>query len=1833
MVSFLKGIKWLLLLQALICLVKSDDQIPFQRRFDGEQKYTFTLPNSNTKFIKVEVQGDSQSNNYVISAYQYDSRDKRIQLAQSFSGVSKLYLSPKQVRNGKIYIDLECSEPITCSGSIDVDLFEKIKLTEGEPINYYATEVDDNIVFTMDLNTNSEIYTVWARGPLIETNLNVRNSQVTNLKYPNVYLVRNDYGENSFTVTVRKAGVIINIGYEGYTKESFPNGGDSYYKPSKPMIVDEATLTGVLVKGTIDMICYTVEVKGDTEDKSSVFGTGVILTRIASAYSMFNNGTKVPGDLKDEIFNAGYLTLLLTAEDLKDQKVCITFPDSKYDQYSSTSEIVYYHQFTSGNTNENKLNIFEPQISGKFYPKIASQNSKIAFIGNTYGSNKVSFNIMTTLGYPSLTVVECNNYPFCSLDDETLKKGVTPRNVNRFSSYVYEGQSNRDYSPISKTQPLAVVKCVDIEGLEDFDWVCGFGAIISGENDEIDLIEDIYFNQFALENKENYYYVQLSEETYVHKVFIDILTFVGEVEIIPLFQNVEYSQYRAANKIYISVKINKPQKTPVISFGVKALSNTYYTILVNYGRDENVEEDSLIKNELQTGIPYLITIDPSKTDSFGVANKVVTFHNEMYIDYTPVVVNFYSLNCKVDVGIVYEDEQSALILEELNQFEHFSHIYLSTSEIKYYSEYFDFRINVTEFEPSQYRGKLCKILASGVEVTKEHRPQITRDIVVPDNIPQRVRFGGEFKHISYGYVLVDFKRDLLISFNLKHQAEYKVRLYYENKKREKDEVIVANDVLYLNQTEWQDRCRDPTRICYIQLDITLENTKEEKNPILEVVMKSIDKERKSVSYLSKAQLKVDNLQNSQSQYYYTEIGQDDRGYINVNFFRGSGKIYAKIVEANAQKEEGADWRQQFVLPYDERDLIIDPYLRKVVFDTENYNCENGCFLLINVFSDAKSDVADMTRNYPFSIYVQSYPKFINYKDIPVITASIDEFIIGNIDVPTQGGNNIYEYFQVLLTSDGNEVVIDFQSTSGCLFINVGDKRPTIANADIPLLQNEKDSLYIIPKQEILEKYKKNKKEQSMEEDEIKSLNGLSLTIGVFANATDSLYASPYALIVRVVNGNENDIYRVNSDQKALCKTKKINGIEGEKYRCVYAIEYDFLSDFNYLFVYPSVQEKSAFFRIYARYINQSDYEMGNEEYFKAVIPNEKDNDYSSKNTLTDFLYIDYGLIKDYYVLISVETDKETVVELMSSLYVFNNDVTANPSTSQLFMTPSGNKFTLSFPTNNMVMANIRGIGGEAELYWESNPDNKYYLKGRDDRISITSEKSWTEHKLIINSNGKISDLIGFIFYVNYDVRNDTFNFDRLIFDKSVRYVYTDNDLPLYYYGKLSHDFGENDYYDIFFQFDILENYYEKELTFYNDIPYSINAFIVKEQTVFDLKKNPQLTIQNQQAISGIYDYSLRTGLIRVTQKQIKERGIQDYEKPYLFLRIEKRGFIVIDRFYKRISLEMTAVRSQPIVPLSELSYQFGSLQSGEKERKYRLRTDNSFKQMNVQFSCLEESLTIEIEGTDKKKKDLKLIEKKYGKSIYKLQTDQIDLTQRYMFLIVKRVNQDSNNQENFMFQYTYSNEAEKTYTISSPKIKVDMKESTVNNAQSSRPGSQARANYTIKVSPVEGVKDSDVNYIVKVAGLGRMRNNKAPTKPFISPLNETPNVKEFYNPKVVNNQIDLSITNIRPVYGYVQVIAQIKNKERVDYLSYDIFDLSGFNKNTKTDTTSTGTGTNKTFVAVAIIVGVLLVIIVIVLVVVILVYQKTNKDLMKKVIDVSFQQERIGQDDDNLLIT
>ena len=56
----------------------------------------------------------------------------------------------------------------------------------------------------------------------------------------------------------------------------------------------------------------------------------------------------------------------------------------------------------------------------------------------------------------------------------------------------------------------------------------------------------------------------------------------------------------------------------------------------------------------------------------------------------------------------------------------------------YNEEEFEYRISVAENDYSQYKGKLCKVYVSAIEVTDEHEED-TRDILIPDDSPQQIR--------------------------------------------------------------------------------------------------------------------------------------------------------------------------------------------------------------------------------------------------------------------------------------------------------------------------------------------------------------------------------------------------------------------------------------------------------------------------------------------------------------------------------------------------------------------------------------------------------------------------------------------------------------------------------------------------------------------------------------------------------------------------------------------------------------------------------------------------------------------------------------------------------------------------------------------------------------------------------------------------------------------------------------------------------------------------------------------------------------------------------------
>ena len=1751
------------------------ESLPFE--IGQKDEFTENISGYKNNTIEMKVFGDKEDNDYIISIYSDKNEDKRMQLGKSFKGIAKLYL-PKEQFDSKIKYEIECSS-YPCSGKTIFGGVNRIKLEEGEPYSFYVNDKTEKNTFLLVLNGKKS--NIWARGQkAIITELKGANIKA---KYENNYYIAESEGVDDveFIVTGQQ-GDYINVGYVGF-KEN--NRNTNTYIANSNILIDGPVLTGYLKKGEIEKICYGLE--NSSESFDYIFGTGIALTKIIYTYTEGPNGNIIQDDEKEKLFYGGIIKNTYSSDEItfNNLKQCFTFPNNE--KYSNIKEIIFTYQLNRGISIEQRLNLYEPQITGKFYPRFLLKGSKAVFISHKNENfKKMSLNLIASVGYPKMYVVECDNYPLCQYDERTLKKEIRPRNINRYSTFYADKEEKFDNSPISNAQTLLVVECQSSPEEKYFDKYCEFNTLIYKDDEKIELIEDEFFNQYALENQEHNYKIKISGETNIKKIFIDVLTFIGEVNVINYEQNknLKIDQYIAINKIYLSAKVQENSATPdEIYFTVKALSNTYYTILINFGRDES--QDTLITNELQTGMSYLTTIDASKNDILDISNKIVKFKNEKYRDYSYLMINFYSLNCKIEVAKTYKDDNGKQITdtEGINYFEQFVHDVITPYNSNYKYKEYEYRLSVVENDPSRYNNKLCKIYTSSVEISGKHE-DYTRDILIPDNIPQQVMFGENVKHVSYGYIHEDFQKDLLIKFNPKHKAKYKILIYYENIKREKEETIVSNDILYLEHKEWTAFCTDKSGVCYIQLDITLVDYTDEKSPVLEFSIKSIV--TTSVSYFTKNVLKIDYVQNKNPQYYYTEVGEDENGFIIANFLRGSGKVYARVVKKDLDDaEKGANWRGKYRLPAENELITLDPFTKKLDFFTYGMECENGCYLLIKVVSDVEGDENDdknIIRNYPFSLIVHGFPS--DRETIPIISIPVDQYIVGCVEPISS--TLIYQFYRVRLNNDADKIIFDLQSDTAELYVKFGDVSPTVDFKDFKIISDGQHNIHVKTKSEL--------KKQS--------LKGLNLVIGVWTQYYDSVYTTPFAFAIRLENNDENEIFRVNSNQKVLCKTKKV----GNSYRCLYAIEYDFLSSSSSSFIYANLQDKSASFKILANKMDSNYYEMGIAEKIKTYIPEEGKSDFPKEGQSKEYIYIPESekLNSNEYLLVLVETNKETIVELVSTFFIYQSEITPNPSTTQLFLAKKGKILTLNFPEEYMEMVNLISISGNAQIYWESLSDNKYYLKGGDDRLSLTSEKSGKKHSLKINVEESTKEN-EFIFLLNYNIRTDSANLDALDLDKSIKYSYIDNDLPIIYYAPFTNfDISSNNYYEIFFSFNDLQNEKEKVRTFYENIPFNVYGSIVSAETVYIAKLSPTTTIEQEYKIKGVYDQATRTGMIRITNEDIKKSKTSEINKPYLYLLIDKTDEFKDVRKYIKIGVETTVLKSNSEVPISEFANQYGFLSKDETERKYILRVDKTKNYMNLQFSCFENHLSVKIQNYDLKEK-----ETKYGKTFYSLST--IDIDKDTLTLIVYRKEPTNNDDEYFTFQYSYSDDDNyNKYSISDTTINVEKK---IKN--------KTHADYTIKLKPVDNYNKYKLAYIIRA-----IYNVDFPSKPDIIVKLNKQYVKEFYDPTPSNNELSFEISDISQGIKYIQTIVQINNEGNLEYLSYDLKLLNESeihdedNKNDDNSNNDDNKDNNNGYLIVILIIGSMLFIVVIILVIIVIIFNNKNKNLMDQVNQISFAE-------------
>ena len=236
-----------------------------------------------------------------------------------------------------------------------------------------------------------------------------------------------------------------------------------------------------------------------------------------------------------------------------------------------------------------------------------------------------------------------------------------------------------------------------------------------------------------------------------------------------------------------------------------------------------------------------------------------------------------------------------------------------------------------------------------------------------------------------------------------------------------------------------------------------------------------------------------------------------------------------------------------------------------------------------------------------------------------------------------------------------------------------------------------------------------------------------LTIGVYTKTMETNYGTAYSF--RVHFSKNLNIYKVNSDQKTLCKPDDIGNNE---YRCLFMITYGEL-DFIYdLMVYSKSQSPSATTYMYGDFIQKDIYDKLDMNTLREKIPTEENSPFNTKLEKIDFIFLTLSDLNSHFY-VSVISDKPNIIEFITSFKTFDTELSPNPSSIQLFAINNSPSMKLKFKTSKPLIINLVSLYGNSKIYLEDEPHIKYNIRGRDDRLSLAIPSTGKEAILIVEN--------------------------------------------------------------------------------------------------------------------------------------------------------------------------------------------------------------------------------------------------------------------------------------------------------------------------------------------------------------------------------------------------------------------------------------------------------------------------------------------------------------------
>ena len=889
------------------------------------------------------------------------------------------------------------------------------------------------------------------------------------------------------------------------------------------------------------------------------------------------------------------------------------------------------------------LTILEPLYEGWTY-SIRFQNGQSKFFRHAkWTPQNTNVYIQPKIGNINVYQVKCTTFPYCH--DSTSYQNPS-KLIYAFSSYVSTINHKDETHFGDSNQIIHIVKCLSKDG-------CVIEIKYADTYNEIRFSENENHAKFLAGGESETYEFRVSNinsEKDLVEINLDVLA--GDATI-----NIDQDYLKTTKYQYVffgnSEKVlfeAKSVKEKLIKFWINAKINSYYVVSHRYlessGESSSIGENGFLLQSIKK--------DPGNPNN---ARVYVFWHNNRYKPFTPYVSNFIPINC--DIEVKYNNN----VLQP-NVFGFYEQSSLFGDPI-FTDRQPSFIVNFKQFYQKEPEDKMCHFYTGSSESSSDI-PTLIRESMPYTRILSE-KFRSAYFVLPFPYTVgdVDIKLNLRNSYKIKANVSINDELITKTTFTRSALIEIPESSLLV--------C-EGTVGCPIIIGIELAYIYDLGNTTVPIEI-VVSTSRKMPNVLPKGVLRRSALNINSTDYYYIEIAGKEEGEIILDFKRGTGIMFAKMVQKNKLIDSIEAWRKRVILPNENAYDYSLPYnhiTQKIRYEQKHTSkCANyGCFLIVGVKSKENYGGFESIFTAEYNIYVRYINVEENLSKVAV-NIPINDYIIGSLEQTS--AKNQYDAYVLDILDDYKSLEIEFKGDEASLVYNIGSEFRTGGNTIAPT------------KTFSIENINTN----------IANLKGNKLTITVSTNKLGPGNTSRYIFKVRPVYKNKPHLIELNTDRQTICK------LENEI--CNFYLPLSTYNGISDLVFYADIQDEVIIYTSLtnADYFSSCDFE----KCITDILPTRKKYIHSSENQGNkNYLRINPSQYsKDDIILFQITSRSSHNIPIITSFKSYINSTIPTPNSLQIIDINPGSKQQIIM--NDFVkICNVTLIQGKGKIQF----NNKEY---------------------------------------------------------------------------------------------------------------------------------------------------------------------------------------------------------------------------------------------------------------------------------------------------------------------------------------------------------------------------------------------------------------------------------------------------------------------------------------------------------------------------------------------